>query len=566
MRASKAMLLPLMLAVILGQSPQPAMKKQLEPQLRELSRLGQSYRFLDEYTIELYDSLNDYKRTKTLHEPDEATIRTWAGQRNIPVIDIDPTLVDTSQWTGWYDFWTVVPIGNSARVRTQVRDFDGNGFPEVYGCFGWIASPGNRAFEVYPDGSSLERYQYNSLGPAYSTHIVDVDHNGLWEVVFQRAGINYFFEQLAPSSLPTELKFAFNKYNGLGAYLSIEHITDMDGDSVMDFVHRGADTTVSQHYLACVSEYNSSISNFERRWSIQPPPYGHWDGFDVADYDGDGRMNFLVSYIWGNMLVYENVSNNEYSVTFQDSLPLVNMNYQTSGDVDNDGRREFFVAATMSSGNWTVMYEADSNNHYSPRVILHLMSGGSLDDPTYFTEDVNNDGKIELLILSGGYLFVFASNTDDTYYLWYLKKGPSGICLNLADLNGDGIKDIIWTKVHENQYVSNAYKASPLVAVHLDEPTLPKRIELGQNYPNPFNPSTTIQYTLSSQERAGVRSHVTLKVYDVLGREVATLVNQTMEAGAHTVQWDASASPSGVYFYRLKTSASTITKKMLLIR
>jgi hypothetical protein len=51
-----------------------------------------------------------------------------------------------------------------------------------------------------------------------------------------------------------------------------------------------------------------------------------------------------------------------------------------------------------------------------------------------------------------------------------------------------------------------------------------------------------------------------------LGREVATLVNQTMEAGAHTVQWDASASPSGVYFYRLKTSASTITKKMLLIR
>jgi hypothetical protein len=566
MKASKAMLLPLMLAVILGQSPQPEMKKHLEPQLQQLSRTGQSYRFLDDYTIEVYDSLNGYKRTKTLHEPDETAIRTWASQRDIPVIEIDPTLVDTSQWTGWYDFWTTVPVSNgTANLPTQVRDFDGNGFPEVYGLFGWIGSRENRVFEVYPNGSSIQRHIYDPA-PAGSTQILDLDRNGLWEVVFVLGPTTYVYEQPTSTSLPTELKFAFNKYNPNAAYLSREIMAYMDSDSLIDFVHRGTDSTVSQYYLAYVSEYNPSIPNFEKTWFVLPPPHGSWDGFDVGDYDGDGRMEVLISYIFGNLLVYEKTGDNTYAGTFEDSLPLVNMFYQISGDVDRDGKREFFVAATMSDGNWTVMYEADSNNHYSPLIVLHLLSGGTLDDPTYFTDDLDNDGNVELVILSGGYLYVFKSNANDMYYLWYLKRGPASFSLNFHDMDGDGIKDILWTRVQDDQWISNIYKGSPLVSVGPEPRELPERVELMQNYPNPFNPSTAILYSLSSQERDGVRSHVTLKVYDVLGREVATLVNQTMEAGTHTVQWDASTSPSGVYFYRLETSASTITKKMLLVR
>jgi hypothetical protein len=561
MRTLYAVTLSAVLLLLGGEAPQHSRDDALNKRLNELSRVGVTHRFLDENTIELRDTLEGWTRVKTLKEPDEATVRDWAATRNIPVIDIDPTLVDTSKWAGWYDFWTVVPIGNSARVRTQVRDFDGNGFPEVYGCFGWIASPGNRAFEVYPDGSSLERYQYNSLGPAYSTHIVDVDHNGLWEVVFQRSGINYFFEQPTAASLPTELKFAFNKYNPNAAYLSIEHIAEMDGDSLIDFVHRGTDSTVSPHDLVYVSEYYPPQTNFRKTWWVELPwTDDFWDGYDIGDYDGDGRMEFIASSLRGKVWVVENTGDNSYAVTFRDSLPWVNMYYQTSGDVDNDGRREFFIGATMGSGNWTVMYEADSNNHYSPRFIFHLMSGGSLDDPTYFTDDVNNDGKVELLILSGGYLYVFASNTDDTYYLWYLKEGPSSISLNLADLNGDGIKDILWTKVQDNQYVSNVYKASPLVGVHLGGPTLPERVELMQNYPNPFNPSTTIEYSLPR------RGYVRLTIYDMIGREIVKLVDDVREAGAHEVRWNGSSLASGVYLYELRTSGSAITRKMLLVK
>jgi hypothetical protein len=89
---------------------------------------------------------------------------------------------------------------------------------------------------------------------------------------------------------------------------------------------------------------------------------------------------------------------------------------------------------------------------------------------------------------------------------------------------------------------------------------LPNSFQLAQNYPNPFNPTTTISYQLPTQ------SHVALKIFDVLGREVATLVNGLEEAGYKSVAWDARSVPSGVYFYRIVAGRYTETKKLLLLR
>ncbi|MDR8390849.1 T9SS type A sorting domain-containing protein [Aliifodinibius sp. S!AR15-10] len=90
---------------------------------------------------------------------------------------------------------------------------------------------------------------------------------------------------------------------------------------------------------------------------------------------------------------------------------------------------------------------------------------------------------------------------------------------------------------------------------------LPSEVSLQQNYPNPFNPSTTIQFNLP------IQSEVSLTIYDMLGREVATLINQqSYSAGQHSVNWNASGYPSGVYFYRLTTPEGTFTKKLTLIK
>ncbi len=88
----------------------------------------------------------------------------------------------------------------------------------------------------------------------------------------------------------------------------------------------------------------------------------------------------------------------------------------------------------------------------------------------------------------------------------------------------------------------------------------PSTFALNQNYPNPFNPATTISYQLSAV------SNVTLKIYDVLGREVATLVNERQNAGNHTVVFDASLLPSGVYFYTVRFGGMSLTKKMVLMK
>jgi hypothetical protein len=104
------------------------------------------------------------------------------------------------------------------------------------------------------------------------------------------------------------------------------------------------------------------------------------------------------------------------------------------------------------------------------------------------------------------------------------------------------------------------------------EELLPTRYSLEQNYPNPFNPTTTIVFTLPSlgiiyaEGRGRVGSHGTLKVFDVLGRELATLINEMLEPGKHTVTFDASTLSSGVYFYRLTSPKATITRKMILLR
>lgn len=88
----------------------------------------------------------------------------------------------------------------------------------------------------------------------------------------------------------------------------------------------------------------------------------------------------------------------------------------------------------------------------------------------------------------------------------------------------------------------------------------PTAFKLEQNYPNPFNPSTKISW------QSPVNAHQTLKIYDVLGNEVTTLVNEYRSAGNFEIEFNASGLSSGIYFYQLKVGEFISTKKMVLIR
>ena len=96
--------------------------------------------------------------------------------------------------------------------------------------------------------------------------------------------------------------------------------------------------------------------------------------------------------------------------------------------------------------------------------------------------------------------------------------------------------------------------------VKLEDSGIPTQFELSQNYPNPFNPSTTIKFSVPEA------NNVILKVYNILGQEVKTLVNQQMAAGAYTVNFDASHLASGMYIYSLQSGSFSVTKKMMLLK
>jgi hypothetical protein len=138
------------------------------------------------------------------------------------------------------------------------------------------------------------------------------------------------------------------------------------------------------------------------------------------------------------------------------------------------------------------------------------------------------------------------------------------------NLSYDGIIDLTdnsFTATLEGRSIATFVSTNTSTGVKLLDSSIPQSYVLEQNYPNPFNSSTVISFSLPS------KSAVTLKVFDVMGREVATLVNEELGAGNYHQQWNASNISSGAYFYRLSArtpsgqSGSFVeTKKLVMIR
>lgn len=117
----------------------------------------------------------------------------------------------------------------------------------------------------------------------------------------------------------------------------------------------------------------------------------------------------------------------------------------------------------------------------------------------------------------------------------------------------------------ETQLIINAMETGDLTGITSVEPqpgnTIPTEYSLGQNYPNPFNPTTKIEYSIPAYS-----SHVTLKVFNLLGQEVATLFEGSQNAGSYVATFDASELSSGIYVYRLQTEGISISRKLILMK
>ncbi len=117
-------------------------------------------------------------------------------------------------------------------------------------------------------------------------------------------------------------------------------------------------------------------------------------------------------------------------------------------------------------------------------------------------------------------------------------------------------------EIHEtNNKGFNVLGAPAVVTEIIEENTInPDEYTLYQSYPNPFNPTTNIKYSIPKKDKT------TIKVFDILGREVVTLVNENQNAGTYIVPFDGSNFASGVYFYSIRSGSFIETKKMILLK
>ena len=152
---------------------------------------------------------------------------------------------------------------------------------------------------------------------------------------------------------------------------------------------------------------------------------------------------------------------------------------------------------------------------------------------------------------------IYEDNSDTTITVWNDEQKQN---LNIA-LN----KKVNGLEFDPDSWILKKVKQVTTV-IENDLENLPKSFKLEQNYPNPFNPTTTIKYSIPSVASDFSLSNVTLKVYDILGREIAVLVDEEKPAGTYELTWKAANLPSGVYLYQLRSGDFIETKKMILLR
>jgi hypothetical protein len=300
-----------------------------------------------------------------------------------------------------------------------------------------------------------------------------------------------------------------------------------------------------------------------------------------ADIDGDNDLDMFVGHFGGNIMFYRN-NGSPSSPLFQrvlsqfDSLNIGSQTYAVPAffDLDGDGLLDLF----LGKQDGRIAFYRNTGSLQVSRFALvtsafQNINLGNVSNPRLEFSDVDNDSDQDIVI-----------GTDDGTLYFYRNDGPAGnptftlvpgyfivvdevhaACPAVVDVDGDGDKDLFvggqrgGIDFYRNMFLSSVKEVSGS--------NLPATPFLYQNYPNPFNPTTNIGFRIPARPKGGADfGTVTLKVLDVLGREVATLVNEELLPGMYGVIFNATGLAGGVYYYQLRHGAYTQTKHLLLLR
>jgi hypothetical protein len=252
--------------------------------------------------------------------------------------------------------------------------------------------------------------------------------------------------------------------------------------------------------------------------------------------------SILIDNVWlcGDSLVYY-YDGNSFTEKLVAPERLNSIFFKYPSHLWTVGENGYIAYSSDNGGNWTIQNNPDTFNR-------------TLND-VYFTQNYN--WGVGWAIGEQG-LILRTTNFGNTWEIDAEEVTDNNLnridFCHWSDLWGGSFGPGIIVGEHKTVLLN------PIVVSIEDKPIAPERFLLSQNYPNPFNPSTTIRYRIPE---TGL---VTLKVYDILGREVATLVNEEKPVGNYEVEFDGSNLSSGVYFYQLKAGSFIQTRKMICIK
>ena len=299
-------------------------------------------------------------------------------------------------------------------------------------------------------------------------------------------------------------------------------------------------------------------------------------GISIVNYKNNNSSNVIENCIFRNNML---INNGKYVSHFteypQNQTSNIDLAIKISDPYDWDNS-EFINPVTSNNIFQNNLFYVDSSqitSNGSARILYHLDDNdpNGWTTPSISVNQFNNkNGQNNDIItdnIEGNPLFVDMINGD-----YHLQSASPAIDAGTTPL---ATKDFEGNPIPYAETLPDIgiYEYSPFTNINLDESDVLNKFSLYQNYPNPFNPTTTIKYAIPKTplnppfakggKTGGV---VTLKVYDVLGREVTTLVNAKQSPGTYTVTFEATNLPSGIYFYRLKAGDYLKTRKMILLR
>jgi len=508
--------------------------------------------------------------------------------------------IDTSNYEGLFNYWMSTNLSTPPTQTLKIAETDQNNLIELYGVYiDYKEQIVDWSIEEFNEdaGRFMDTKKGFHLREIYSIDQI-FDLEGSWSYfevmdihISQRtcAELPHSNGILMSQPGPMTLQFSTNFCTHVDAEIGSSLIDHFNKDQVSDvvyFLNKPYQSIVFYKFFRSPQVFDFEPHRFDEVISFKIDDDIYWGkGFIAEDFDGDGFAEIIFGSVSGDILIFE--YNNNYELIYEGFSGINNSFYQCiTNDIDKNGKKEFWIGGDSFRDEYgyteLVCYESEGDNSYEKKHVISLEGIFSIYSGSIEAIDIDKNGIDDLLITTDEYIAIIWFTGQPNYHkysLAYLMRNSNYNSEKMSrfhpakiyDVNQDGFYELIvnqsqkesetnrigYTNIYTNGEVTN-----------INENTIEiSKYKLEQNYPNPFNPETTIEYTIPGTEEEDFRSRqfVKLVVYDILGREVRTLINEFQSPGNYKVKFNAENLASGIYYYNLKVGSFNETKKMVLI-